>query len=364
MNDLKKTKFYEKHKELNARLVEFAGWEMPIQYNNLVEEHNTVRNKVGLFDVSHMGTFVIKGKDSFNFLQYMVPNDLNKISKGKAIYSQFCNHDGGVIDDLIIYYIDDELFYMVVNASNVDKDFKWLMENSKNFDVELDNIAESTAVLAIQGPMAEKTLQKLVNENLSEIKSFNLIRTKINNIDFIVSRTGYTGEDGFELIFNNQNPEIFDMLLKAGEEFDILPIGLGARDTLRLEANLPLYGHELNDTTSPLEAKLNWSVKLNKDDFIGKQALLNQKEKTLEKTLIGIKGLSRIVPREGYNILNNGEIIGKVTSGTFSPTLNYPIALAYVNKIDFKIGDKLDVEIRGKNHTVEITTLPFYRRKK
>lgn len=363
MTDLKKTSFYNKHKDLNARLVEFAGWEMPIQYSNLVEEHNAVRNNAGLFDVSHMGTFIISGEEAFDYLQYMVPNDLNKIYKGKAIYSQLCNHEGNVIDDLLIYYIDDNLFYMVVNASNVDKDFKWLKDNVGNYKVELINKADSTAILALQGPKAEIILQKLVDDDLSNLKSFHLIKTKINNLDVIVSRTGYTGEDGFEIIFDNSNTEIFDKLMDAGKDHGLLPIGLGARDTLRLEANLPLYGHELNDSTTPLEAKLAWSVKLNKENFIGKESLVNKKEKGFDKTLIGLKGLSRIVPREGYNILSDGEILGKVTSGTFSPTLNYPIALAYVNnKRDYNIGDKLDVEIRGKNHTVEVTGLPFYKR--
>ena len=363
-SNLKRTSLYEKHKELGARLVEFAGWEMPIQYSNLIEEHNNVRNKVGLFDVSHMGTFKITGEESFSFLQYMIPNDLNRISKGKAIYSQLCNDKGYVIDDLIIYYIDDNLFYMVVNASNVDKDFKWLKDNSNSFNIKLENIADSMSVLALQGPLAEKTLQKICNQNLSEIKSFNLIKTEIANTQLIISRTGYTGEDGFELIFDNKySNEIFNLLFEAGQEFGILPIGLGARDTLRLEANLPLYGHELNEETTPLDAKLSWSVRLNKENFIGKKALENQKEQGLEKVLIGIKGLARIVPREGYPLLFNGEILGKVTSGTFSPTLNYPIALAYVNnKREYKIGDILDVEIRGKNHTVEISPLPFYKR--
>lgn len=364
MDNLKRTALYEKHKELKGRMVEFAGWEMPIQYSNLVEEHNNVRNKVGIFDVSHMGTFRISGEDSFKFLQYMVPNDLNKIYKGKAIYSQFCKPSGGTIDDLIIYYIDDNLFYMVVNASNIEKDFNWLNENSKNFNVKFENIADSMAVLALQGPLAEKTLQKITDANLSEIKSFCLIKGNIENTEVIISRTGYTGEDGFELIFNKDDSvKIFDLVFDAGQEFGILPIGLGARDTLRLEANLPLYGHELDENTTPLEAKLGWSVKLNKEDFIGKEALTKQKEQGLDKIIIGIKGLSRIVPREGYNISDGNEILGKVTSGTFSPTLSYPIALAYVNnKREYKIGDKLDVEIRGKNHTVEVTALPFYKR--
>lgn len=364
-DNLKKTPLFEKHKELGARIVDFAGWEMPVQYSNLIEEHQTVRNNVGIFDVSHMGTFKISGEKAFDFLQKMVPNDLNKISKGKAIYTQFCNQNGFVLDDLIIYYIDDNLFYMVVNASNVEKDFNWL-QNNLDSGVNLENIANKTAVLALQGPKAEKTLQKICNYNLLEISTFGLVKTYVNDVEMIVSRTGYTGEDGFELIFDNSFAiKIFESLLKAGDEFGIKPIGLGARDTLRLEANLPLYGHELDEKTTPLDARLGWSVKLEKGYFIGRDALTKQKNEGLQKKLIGLKGESRAVPREGYDVVLDGEILGKVTSGTFSPTFNYPIALAYVNnKRDYKIGDKLDVSIRGRNHSVEVTGLPFYRRKR
>lgn len=360
---LKRTKLYDKHVSLGAKIVEFAGWEMPVQYSNLVEEHNTVRNKVGIFDVSHMGTFRISGEGAFDFLQKMVPNDLNRIHEGKAIYTQFCKENGTVIDDLIIYYIKQNLFYMVVNASNVDKDFAWL-EKHVSGDVKLENLASETAVLALQGPCAEKTLQKLTSYNLSSIKSFCLIETNILDLDLIVSRTGYTGEDGFELIFSNKYSEkLFDALLDAGKEFEIKPIGLGARDTLRLESNLPLYGHELNEETTPIEAKLTWSVKLEKGSFIGSEVLSKQKSEGTLKKLIGIKSLSRAIPREGYELSFENEIVGNVTSGTFSPTLNYPIALAYVNtKRDYKVGDTLEVIIRGKNHPVEIIALPFYKR--
>ena len=363
-NDLKKTPLYDKHVSLGAKIVEFAGWLMPVQYSNLIEEHLTVRNKVGLFDVSHMGTFRISGKNAFNFLQSMVPNDLNRITKGKAIYTQFCNEKGCVLDDLIIYYIDDELFYMVVNASNVDKDFAWLTKNQTFENVTLENLAPQTAVLALQGPMAEKTLQKICNYDFSTIPTFGLVRNKINNVESIISRTGYTGEDGFELIFDNTySVAVLESIMSAGQEFDIKPIGLGARDTLRLESNLPLYGHELDEETTPLEARLAWSVKLEKDNFIGKEALVKQKELGLNKRIIGLKSSSRAVPREGYEIAFEGEVLGKVTSGTFSPTYNYPIALAYVNtKREYKVGETLDVIIRGKNHPVEVVSLPFYKR--
>ncbi|MFN8671570.1 MAG: glycine cleavage system aminomethyltransferase GcvT [Candidatus Sericytochromatia bacterium] len=364
--ELKRTKLYEKNKELGAKFVDFAGWEMPVQFSNLVDEHNTVRNKVGIFDVSHMGTFVVSGNNSFSFLQKMIPNDLNKIKIGKAIYTQFCKEDGTVIDDLIIYYVSENIFYIVVNASNIEKDFSWLNKNIET-DVKLENISAKTCLLAVQGPLAEKTMSKLVSDNLTEIPSFGLIKTSIDNVEMILSRTGYTGEDGFELIFDNKNaPKIYDLLLEAGKEYDIRPIGLGARDTLRLESNLPLYGHELNEQTTPLEAKLAWSVKLTKENFIGKEALVLQKEKGLNKILIGIKTSSRAaIPREGYEISYENKIIGKVTSGTFSPTLNYPIGLAIVENIkDFKQSDLLEITIRGKNHQVEVINLPFYKRKR
>lgn len=363
--ELKKTKLYDKHVSLGAKIVEFAGWLMPVQYSGVIEEHNAVRNSVGIFDVSHMGTFRISGKNAYSFLQKMIPNDLDKIKTGKAIYTQFCKEDGTVIDDLIIYYLQEELFYMVVNASNIEKDFNWLQKNLDS-DVILENIANQMAVLAVQGPFAQKTMAKLCSDNLDEITSFSLLKTTIADSEVLLARTGYTGEDGFEVIFDNTNAlKVYEAIFEAGQEFGIKPIGLGARDTLRLESNLPLYGHELNESTTPLEAKLGWSVKLNKSDFIGKEALVKQKTEGLNKVLIGLKSTSRVIPREGYEIVLDGKVIGKITSGTFSPTLNYPIALGFVENIkEFEIGYRLEVIIRGKNHDLEVIKLPFYKRKK
>lgn len=363
--ELKKTKLYDKHVSLGAKIVEFAGWLMPVQYSGVIEEHNAVRNNVGIFDVSHMGTFRISGKNAYSFLQKMVPNDLDKIKTGKAIYTQFCKEDGTVIDDLIIYYLQEELFYMVVNASNIEKDFNWLQQNLDS-DVVLENIADQMAVLAVQGPLAQKTIAKLFSDNLDEITSFSLLETTIADSKVLLARTGYTGEDGFEVIFDNTNAlKVYDAIFEAGQEFGIKPIGLGARDTLRLEANLPLYGHELNENTTPLEAKLGWSVKLNKNAFIGKEALVKQKTEGLSKVLIGLKSTSRAIPRDGYDIVFEEKVIGKITSGTFSPTLNYPIALGFVENIkEFEIGSRLEVVIRGKNHDLEVIKLPFYKRKK
>lgn len=363
--ELKKTKLYDKHVSLGAKIVEFAGWLMPVQYSGVIEEHNAVRNNVGIFDVSHMGTFRISGKNAYSFLQKMIPNDLDKIKVGKAIYTQFCKEAGTVIDDLIIYYLQEELFYMVVNASNIEKDFSWLQQNLDS-DVVLENIADRMAVLAVQGPLAQKTMAKLCSDNLDEITSFSLLKTNIAGSEVLLARTGYTGEDGFEVIFDNTNAlKVYDVIFEAGQEFGIKPIGLGARDTLRLESNLPLYGHELNESTTPLEAKLGWSVKLNKNDFIGKNALVKQKNEGLSKVLIGLKSTSRAIPREGYEIVFEEKVIGKITSGTFSPTLNYPIALGFVENIkEFEIGSRLEVIIRGKNHDLEVIKLPFYKRKK
>lgn len=363
---LKKTLLNEFHKNNGAKLVEFAGWEMPIQYTSIIEEHNAVRNNAGLFDVSHMATFIVKGNNSFEFLQKVVANNIGKIKKGKALYTQLCNENGGTIDDLIIYQIDDNYYYLVVNASNADKDFNWLEKNLIN-DMELINIADETCIFALQGPNASKILEDSTNLDLSTLKRFHLLVNNHNATDYIISRTGYTGEDGFEIIINNSIAlDIWNKIVESGKKYDLKYIGLGARDTLRLEANLPLYGHELDEETSPVEACLTWSIDFSKD-FIGKEALLKQKENGVSKKLIGIKALSKCVLRSDYEVFDNDEKIGKITSGIYSPTLNYSIALAYINVNNSKKYEnqyKLSVKIRNNFYDVEIVNLPFYSRKR
>lgn len=362
---MKKTLLNDFHKNNGARLVDFAGWEMPIQYNSIIEEHNAVRNNVGLFDVSHMATFIVKGNKSFNFLQKLSTNNIGKISKGKALYTQFCNRNGGTIDDLIIYQTDDNYYYLVVNASNAEKDFNWLKENLID-EVELLNIAENTSVFALQGPNAHKIITDITQIDLSNLNRFNLLIDNYNNTDYIISRTGYTGEDGFEIIINNSIAlDIWYKIIEYGKKYNLKLIGLGARDTLRLEAALLLYGHELDENTTPVEAGLSWCIDFSKD-FIGKEELLRQKENGTSKRLIGIKSLSKAILRSDYEIFDNNELIGKVTSGIYSPTLNYSIALAYINVNNSKKYEnqyKLSVKIRNNFYDVEILSLPFYKRR-
>lgn len=362
---MKKTLLNDFHKKSGAKLVEFAGWEMPIQYSSIIEEHKAVRDNVGLFDVSHMGTFVVKGKKSSDFLQKMIANNISKIKSGKALYTQFCNEDGGTIDDLIVYQVDDNYYYLVVNASNVEKDFNWLEKHLID-DVELINISDETSIFALQGPNSVRIIEEYINLDLSKLKRFDLIVHNYNSIDYIISRTGYTGEDGFEIILNNSIAlEIWHKILEIGKKYNLKLIGLGARDTLRLEANLPLYGHELNEDISPIEAGLGWSVDFSKD-FIGKDSLLKQKEGGISKHLIGIRALSKCILRADYEVFDNNEKIGKITSGIYSPTLNCSIALACIvnNSKKYENHYKLSVKIRNNFYDVEVVNLPFYSRKR
>ncbi|GIW21889.1 MAG: aminomethyltransferase [Candidatus Sericytochromatia bacterium] len=361
---MKKTLLNEFHKNNGAKLIEFAGWEMPIQYTSIIEEHNSVRNNVGLFDVSHMGTFLVNGKNSLEFLQKVTTSNIGKIKKGKAIYTQFCNYEGGIIDDLIIYQVDNNDYYLVVNASNVEKDFNWLKNNLID-NVSLLNISDNTSIFALQGPNSFKIIEEYTNLDLSNIKKFNLFVHNYNNVDYIISRTGYTGEDGFEIIVNNSIAiDVWNKIIAIGKKFDLKLIGLGARDTLRLEAALPLYSNELDEKTSPIEAGLSWCIDFSKN-FIGKDVLLKQKENGTNKKLIGIKALSKVILRNTYELFQEGNYIGRITSGIYSPTLNYSIALAYINVNNSKKCEntyKLSVKIRNNFYDVEVVNLPFYSR--
>lgn len=361
MLTLKKTLLFEEHKKLHAKIVDFAGFEMPIQYQGIIAEHNAVRNNVGVFDVSHMGEFLISGKDALNYLNYLVPNDIKKIEQsGKAIYTQLCNENGGTIDDLIIYRMDMD-FLAVVNASNIEKDWAHFNKHKGGFNIELTNLSDNISLLAVQGPNAFNVLGdvlKISSDALSLQKHFEIRKYQGNWI----SRTGYTGEDGFEVFIDNPNraTAIWQELIKAG----VTPCGLGARDTLRLEASYPLYGHELDDETSPLEAGLGWSVKLNKEiNFIGKQALLLQKQKGFNKKLACLKINDKAIAREGYKVYStNGVEIGFVCSGSFGITVGYPIATAYVPPQSSEIGNELFINIRDKMVPATVVQRPFYKR--
>ncbi len=364
---LKRTPLYDEHKALGARLVEFSGWEMPVQYSSIIEEHNAVRTHAGLFDVSHMGEFKVSGPDALPFLQYLVPNDVSKLATGQALYTQLCQPDAGVIDDLLVYHLSDDDYMLVVNAGNIDKDYAWVEQQTKNFpNLQLANQSDTTALLALQGPLAQTILQQLTDVELDSIRYYHFAPGLVDGVNCIISRTGYTGEDGFELYFAPVDaPKLWNDLLAAGKPHGLLPAGLGARDTLRLEAGYCLYGHELNEQTNPLEAGLSWTVKLNKgSDFIGRDALAKIKEQGVERKLIGIEMIERGVCRSEYVIFDNEHPIGSLTSGAPSPTLHQNIGMGYVVAAHAKPGEEVSIDIRGKKVAARIVALPFYKRKK
>jgi aminomethyltransferase len=339
-------------------MVEFGGWEMPVQYSGIIEEHTAVRQAAGLFDVSHMGEFRVGGPGAAAFVQEMVANDITKIVPGQALYTQFTRPDGGTVDDLLVYK-EAETFLLVVNAGNIDKDWAWLEEHQPE-DVVMRNESDETAMLALQGPKAQAILSKLMPDaGLDGLKSFHWFDGTLCGIPVRVARTGYTGEDGFEIFCAApRGPMLWDILLKAGAEDGLKPIGLGARDTLRLEAGLPLYGHELTDEIGPVQAGYGWSVKTTKESFLGKDVFAAQKQGDLKQKVVGLKLTGRNIAREGYPVFSNGAQVGRVLSGTFSPTLQHPIATALV---DAGASD-LQVQIRSNLVPAEIVKVPFYRR--
>lgn len=364
---LKRTPLFDTHRRLGARLVEFGGWEMPVQYSGIIEEHRAVRQRAGLFDVCHMGEFRVEGAGALAFLQYLVPNDVSRLENNQALYTQICRPDGGTLDDLLIYRRDTNHYMTVVNAGTMPKDWKWFQEHAAGHpDVTLTNVSDETGLLALQGPLSTQILQPLTETPLDEIAYYHCRDGIVAGIRCLISRTGYTGEDGFELYCStDQVVALWDALFDAGAPHGLLPAGLGARDTLRLEAGYCLYDHELTEEITPLEAGLGWTVKLNKaGDFIGRAALEAQKRDGLRRKLVGIMPRDRGVPRAGYPILRDGKRIGEVTSGTMCPTLEKPAALGYVSQADAQIGNTIAVEIRGKALAAEIVALPFYKRAK
>jgi len=365
MNELKQTPLYDLYKEYGGKTIDFGGWALPVQFSSIKEEHEAVRTKAGLFDVSHMGEIEVKGKNSLDFLQKMLTNDVSKIQAGKAQYSAMCYENGGTVDDLLTYKLGEDHYLLVVNASNMEKDFAWLASHVEG-EVELSNLSGDYAQLALQGPLAEETLTKLAAENIGDIGYFQFRHTAIAGKDVLLSRTGYTGEDGFEIYCSsNDAVYLWKEILHVGKDSGVLPCGLGSRDTLRFEATLALYGQELTKDISPLEAGIGFAVKLNKEaDFIGKAALLKQKESGLQRKLVGIEMIDRGIPRHGYKVYNNGQVIGEVTTGTQSPTLNKAIGLALITSSFAEAGKEVEVEIRGKLVKAKVTATPFYKRNK
>ena len=360
----KQTFLHDKHIALNARMVDFAGWHMPVQYSSIIEEHNTVRENVGLFDVSHMGEVIVYGEDALPYLNKLVPQDVTKLVDSKAVYCQLTNKQGGIIDDLIIYKLEDKKYLIIANASRIDEDLNWMVRNKCGFDVSIVNESHNYSLLAVQGPKACELIKKLGVNELPPF--FSIKRGELFNINLWISRTGYTGEDGVEIMVRNEFSEyLWDKLLEAGKEFGIKPIGLGARDTLRLEAALHLYGNDLDENTTPIEAGLAWSVCKNKtENYNGKAKIEEQLKNGAEKKLIGLKMLDKSIARHGYEVFYNNEKIGIVTSGGISPIRGDNIALAYIKNLDnLAVGSTIQVSIREKLHDAEIIKRPFVEKK-
>ncbi len=356
----KETFLHDKHVQLGAKMVDFAGWHMPVQYASIIEEHKTVRENVGLFDVSHMGEVFVSGKDALEFLNKIVPQNITKLDYEKAVYCQLPNKSGGLIDDLIIYKLGILNYLVICNASRIDEDLNWMVRNSKGYDVKIDNQSHNYSLLAVQGPKADELLRKMGLNTHQD--SFTIKPAKIAGIKVLISRTGYTGEDGYEILVENRNSEyLWDKILEDGKEFGIKPIGLGARDTLRLEAALHLYGNDLDENTTPIEAGLSWSVPKDKeDDYNGKEVITEQIKNGTNKKLIGIKMLDKSIARHEYEVYKNGEKVGVITSGGPSPVLGCNIALAYVkNDKEICTGSVIQVMIREKLHDAEVVKRPF-----
>ncbi|MFA5833994.1 MAG: glycine cleavage system aminomethyltransferase GcvT [Bacteroidota bacterium] len=359
---MKRTPFFEIHQKAGAKIVPFGGFEMPVQYAGIMDEHKKVRNAVGVFDVSHMGEFFAKGSNALSFLQKITVNDVSKLVPGKAQYSAMCYDNGGIVDDLLIYMLAENSYMIVVNASNIDKDWKWMKEHCPS-DVSFENKSDGTALLAVQGPKSLETMQKLTSVNLSTISYYHFVQGNLAGVDMTISRTGYTGEMGFEVYFDVKYSEkIWNAIFDAGKEFGIAPIGLGARDTLRLEMGYCLYGNDIDQTTNPIEGGLGWITKLAKGDFIAKPVLEKAKSEGPKKKLVGMMLQEKAVPRHGYPLLVNGANVGVVTSGTFSPSLEKGIAMGYVNAPFAETGSKIQIDVRGKFIDATIVALPFLKK--
>jgi aminomethyltransferase len=373
---LRRTPLFENHRAAGGKIVDFAGWEMPVQYSGVIDEHRAVRERAGLFDVSHMGELRVTGPGAEAFLQRLTPNDVTKLTPGRAHYSAFLTDRATYVDDLLIYRMGPEELLVVVNAANAEKDFRWAADHARGAPgggeaVEVEDVSDRYALLALQGPQAIDVLRPLVQiggavsdgGGLDEIGYYRFARGEVDGAPAILSRTGYTGEDGFELYLHPDDaPRIWDRLLGAGKERGLVPAGLGARDTLRLEAGMALYGHEIDDTTTPWEADLGWTVKLDTGDFVGRDALVAQREGGIERRLVGFEIEGRGIAREGHPVMRGDEAVGKVTSGTWSPTFEKALGMAYVPLELAEPGSTIEIDVRGRRLPAKVVKLPFYKR--
>jgi aminomethyltransferase len=357
----KKTPLYEEHVKSHARLVPFAGFEMPIQYSGIIEEHRAVRNNMGMFDLSHMGEFQVTGDDAVSAIDRLVTNDIESLKPGQVRYTPMCYPDGGIVDDLLVYRFEDHLM-LVVNASNIDKDLEWVKSRLAP-GVQVENISDDVALIAVQGPRSQDFLRSHSDVNLSDIRYYEAVEGNVAGAFGIISRTGYTGEDGFELYVRpDEAGRLWERLLETGAPLGLKPIGLGARDTLRLEAGLMLYGNDIDDTTTPLEAGLGWTVKFGAHDFVGRETLERQKSEGVQRRMVAVELEDRVIPRPHYEIRSQGEHVGELTSGTYSPTFEHGIGLAYVRKSDAKAGTNVEVVVRQQEHPARIVRKPMYKR--
>ncbi|WP_041595845.1 glycine cleavage system aminomethyltransferase GcvT [Halanaerobium hydrogeniformans] len=356
---MKETPLNAIHKESGAKMTDFGGWEMPVEYSGIIEEHLAVRKRCGLFDISHMGELLLTGGGAEKSLQRIITNDAQLLDKGKVLYTLICNENGGIIDDLVVYKLQKNKFLLVVNASNTEKDFDWIKEHLDN-DAQIENRTEHYAMLALQGPDSQKVLTKLTDLNLQEINYYRFKEGKVAGKDMIISRTGYTGELGYELYFKAEYAEkIWHDIIKAGKKFEILPAGLGARDTLRLEKGFPLYGNDIDENIDPYQAKLGWVVKLDKGDFIGKEKLKELKRKGIKRERTGFMIQGRGVARKGHKIYCEDQEIGEVSSGSYSPLLKKGIAMGYIKSDYIEPGNKVGIKVRKRFIDAEIVELPF-----
>jgi aminomethyltransferase len=360
---MKRTRLYTAHEKAGAKFVEFFGWEMPIEYSGIIQEHMAVRQKAGLFDVSHMGEIIISGSQALDYVQYLTPNDAARLDENKAQYSALTTPRGTFVDDLLVYFLDENTYLLVVNAANTDKDFQWIRSHQKEFDVEVKNSSEDYTQMALQGPEASRILAPLTGIDLGQISSFGVEKGSVAGVEAIISRTGYTGEDGFEIYTRAHNPEkIWDALLEEGKTYGLQPIGLGARDTLRLEARLMLYGNDIDENTTVLEAGMRWLIKFKKGDFLGREALLEQKEKGIERKMIGFELKERGIARPHYPVFIGDEKISEVRSGSFSPYFQKSIGLTYLPVEYTEIGTEFAIDIREKKVKATVVPTPFYKR--
>lgn len=365
MEHLKKTPLFEVYPQYGGKIIDFGGWALPVQYSGILDEHEAVRTRAGLFDVSHMGEIEIKGTDALATIQKLITNDASKLANGQALYSPMCYENGGCVDDLLVYKKADNDYLIVINASNIDKDYEWMKQHATG-SVEVTNVSANVAQLALQGPLAEQVLQKMTDTDLSQIKYYWFAENvNVGGVSCLVSRTGYTGEDGFELYCDAADvATLWAAILNEGKEDGVLPIGLGARDTLRFEARLPLYGQEISEEITPLEAGLGFFVKLDKGDFIGREALAKQKEEGVKRKLVGFEMTERGIPRSHYEVQVNGVRIGEVTTGTMGPTVKKNIGLALIDVQYATVDQELDIIIRNKPVKAVIIKTPFYKRQK